>query len=498
MKILKNIFLTAALLSAAVSCSLDEDTSSVSTPDNFFRKYSECQSVVNSCYIPIKSIYTYTYFLATECVTDVMFCASGTLDAQLDISPVKPRFGATVWQQCYLGVQRCNFAVAGIMQSDALTEEQRNELLCEAKALRGFYYWTLTSFFGDVPFYLDDVSDNEALERIALLPRMDADSTRAVLIRDLKEIAPKVSQTRTSDNPGARMGASMAWMLIAKFATWNKDWNEAIEACTHLEEIYGSLADYDLEENLLFRNKNTPESIFEVQHEYTEGGLSYCSNVACICTPTRKTADVYDGVQIPELGDEATTWQSARPCVYFCQGLMPKMSTDLRNKIVTAWEYDGQAFSSLSNSTRPWLGPKFWCPDMKLTNDSNNYKVFRYADAILLMAESYCELGDSQNAVKYLNMTRSRAGLSDYTFRTFPRLQEEIRNERARELYGEFQRKFDLVRWGIWYDSVCDYTDYTSILNNIKPCHRYYPIPDTQVVYSKHNLDNDEYAQYGM
>ena len=95
-------------------------------------------------------------------------------------------------------------------------------------------------------------------------------------------------------------------------------------------------------------------------------------------------------------------------------------------------------------------------------------------------------------------MTRNRAGLGDYVFRTNVRLQEEIRLERARELFGEFQRKFDLVRWGIWYKSVVEYCDYGTLLNNVLPCHRYYPIPDTQVVYSKYNLDNNEYAQYGM
>lgn len=488
---------TVAAVSAG-SCSLEEDTSPISSPDNFFRKYSECQSVVNGCYIPVKSIYTYQYMLATECVTDVLWCASGTYDAQLDISPVKPRFGATVWQQCYLGVQRCNFAVEGISSSSSLTEEQRNSLLCEVKALRAFYYWTLTCFFGDVPFYMEDVSDVEVLQRIALLPRMDASETRATLIEDLKEIAPKVSQTRTWDNAGARVGSAMAWMLIAKFAAWNEDWDEVISACSHLDEIYGDLSGYDLEENLLFRNKNTPESIFEIQHTYVEGGLSYCSNVACICTPTRKSGDVYDGISIPELGREATTWSSARPTVYYCQGLVPRKSRDLRNNINVAWEYDGQTFSSLVNNTRPWLGPKFWCPGMRTTNDSNNYKVFRYADAVLLKAEAYCEKGEPEKSVACLNAVRSRAGVDDYVFRTIPRLREEIRQERARELFGEFQRKFDLVRWGIWYESVCDYTDYTTILANIKPCHRYYPIPDTQVVYSKYNLDNNEYAMYGL
>ena len=103
-----------------------------------------------------------------------------------------------------------------------------------------------------------------------------------------------------------------------------------------------------------------------------------------------------------------------------------------------------------------------------------------------------------QESVNYLDMTRTRAGLAGYTLRTQVRLREEIRNERARELFGEFQRKYDLVRWGIWFDAVTDYSDYSSLVNNMKPCHRYYPIPDTQVVYSKYNLDNKEYAQYGM
>ena len=161
------IILAIFCAAAFSACSLDEEsTSAVSTPENFFRSYQECQSVVNGCYIPLKSIYVYNYFLATECVTDVIWCASGTLDAQLDISPVKPRFGANVWQQGYLGVQRCNFAVKGIGESTVLTDAQRNELLCEVKALRGFYYWTLTSFFGDVPFYFDDVTDDEVLEQI--------------------------------------------------------------------------------------------------------------------------------------------------------------------------------------------------------------------------------------------------------------------------------------------------------------------------------------------
>ena len=122
---LKHIFYTAAAMAmlSFQACTLDEDTSGISNPDDFFRKFSECQSVVNGCYIPIKSIYTYTYMIATECVTDIAYCPSGTLDASLDISPAVPRMGSTVWRNGYLGVQRCNFAVNGIERARELFGE---------------------------------------------------------------------------------------------------------------------------------------------------------------------------------------------------------------------------------------------------------------------------------------------------------------------------------------------------------------------------------------
>ena len=49
MKLMKKFYTMAAVAVLAMigtSCSLEEDTSSISTPDNFFRNYTECQSVV--------------------------------------------------------------------------------------------------------------------------------------------------------------------------------------------------------------------------------------------------------------------------------------------------------------------------------------------------------------------------------------------------------------------------------------------------------------------
>ena len=520
---LKNILIAAMMMLVLPfqSCSLEEDTQGLSTPDDFFRKYSECQSVVNSCYIPIKSIYTYTMMIATECVTDVLYISSGTLDARLDISPAIPRHGATVWQNGYLGVQRCNFAVEGIeraYEQEILSVEQYNQLICEAKTLRAFYYWLLTSFFGDVPFYFDDVTDNAVLNRIAMLPRMDANVTRATVIEDVLPVAAAATQTRTSDNEGQRVGAALAYHLVAKMAMWNAAYdksqtpeywyNVALDALHKVEGIYGDLAQYDFTENAMWRNHNTPESIMEVQHIYVLGGLSYTSNVSCICMPHPRTTGTYtfDGVDIPEIGDQPTVWTAMRPNVYFSQGLQGRKAKDIRRNVNMAWDYtdaNGDVHEFKSINSRPWPGPKFWHPNQQASNDGNNYKIFRYSDAVLMMAECYCELGDYETAVYYLDKTRTRAGMANYTFRTAARLTDEIRNERARELFGDMQRKFDLVRWGVWYDQTTAYSDYKYLQEGnadqmIRPCHRFYPIPDIQVTYSKGNLDNKEYNYYGL
>ena len=218
----------------------------------------------------------------------------------------------------------------------------------------------------------------------------------------------------------------------------------------------------------------------------------------------RNSDNIYSNVVIEELGDAATTWSPLRPNSFFYGNLMPEGGEDLRRDMQIITEWNGVKFTSGDAIvTRPFMGPKFWCPDLQAAYDSNNYKVFRYADALLMMAECYFYKENYEKSIEYLDMTRTRANLSKYTFRTPARLEEEIRNERARELFGEFQRKYDLVRWGIWYEAVTDNSDYAYLQLNtansrIKPCHRYYPIPDTEVTYSKNNLDNNEYKAYGL
>jgi len=491
MKRLLIIFLSLGFLS---SCSIEEEPTSFVNTGNYYLTEAQCISGLNATYIPLRSIYTYTYLIVTEGVTDLMRIFSGTLDAQLDISPSQPRFGATMWQQGYRGVMYCNSIIEAIKRSP-LEDDVKNRLLAEGMIMRAYYYWFLTSTFGDVPFYTEDVSDAEVLDRISQLPRMPAIDTRNYLIDELLEYVPHLPQIRTNDVSGNRSGAAMGWMLIGKLAQWNKRWDVAKESMDRLESIYGSLDQYPLE-NIMLRNKNIPESIFEVQFTYAEAGLQVTTNAAAICMPVRESGSVYDGVEIPELGSRATTWTALRPNNYFFQSIQRRTSDDLRTGLNMAWEYNGVPFKSTASV--PWLGPKFWSLNMFNVADGNNQRVFRYADALLMQAENYMELQNASESIRYLNMVRRRAGLADYNFRNWDLLREEIQKERARELLGEYQRKYDLVRWGIWYQMTYDYTDYTSSLkNNMLPCHEYYPIPDIEVVKSGYKLDNKAYESYG-
>ena len=131
------------------------------------------------------------------------------------------------------------------------------------------------------------------------------------------------------------------------------------------------------------------------------------------------------------------------------------------------------------------------------TTSTTDYPVFRYADAVLMLSECYLELNDIDNYLKYLNWVKERAGITPAVAqRTKIRMLDELQKERGRELVGEFQRKFDLVRWGIWYKATFENSDYAKLKEKMRPCHEYYPIPDTEVGLSGGALDNKAYDAY--
>ena len=560
---MKKILLLVISVFALVGCTLDEKIISSSTPEGYYKTAKQIQTGLNGCYIPLKSIYTnYAFIQYADGGTDLMYKnSSDATDANAMYTPTTPRFGATLWQQGYLGVMRCNAMYAAIKRAP-LTDEEKAPLFAECVILRAFFYYLLTIHFKDVPYYTEEVTDANS-ERIAHLPRMSASVTRNTLIDEIcywLEERQALPNERTYDN-GHRIGAAIGYMLAGKMCMWEKRWNDAIRIFGHLEDIYGNgagnpsgvLMDYPLSD-IRFREKYTKESIFELPAASEEFGIQITGQVAIITTPFRETSesfsdeedeefadqtmesDIYRAVAIPELGKEARTVSPLLPTKYMYQTLMPMDCEDRRaytyktsGELVNngnaggflAYGWPGwrkgedrtqvprrylrfrSSASSTSNLSYPLLGDKFWCPGMVYTSDSNNPKVFRFAGAILCLAEAHLRMGNKVKACEYLNAIKERAGIplvSAAQFANPDALLKEIQDEAGKELFGEFNRRYDLIRWGIWYERVQEHSQSTYLKDYTlnKPCREYYPIPDKQVILSGGALDNNEYAKYGL
>ncbi|MGN0225384.1 MAG: RagB/SusD family nutrient uptake outer membrane protein [Prevotella sp.] len=107
----------------------------------------------------------------------------------------------------------------------------------------------------------------------------------------------------------------------------------------------------------------------------------------------------------------------------------------------------------------------------------------RYADVMLIYAEAQNELGNQDEAMKYLNKIRKR---SNATLMTVPGNQVQMRSvileERAKELACEGDRRWDIIRWGIYLD--CMNAVGHDDANNVKSRterNLLYPIPVDEV-----------------
>lgn len=103
--------------------------------------------------------------------------------------------------------------------------------------------------------------------------------------------------------------------------------------------------------------------------------------------------------------------------------------------------------------------------DETFMNRPLNYSYLRMPEIYLTYAEALNELGRKEEALYWLNLVRQRVGIADMTeelleanhsYKTLPsyngligdpKLREEILDERARELFFEECRWYDIVRW---------------------------------------------------
>ena len=138
---------------------------------------------------------------------------------------------------------------------------------------------------------------------------------------------------------------------------------------------------------------------------------------------------------------------------------------------------------------------------MDVTNDAienadANWPFLRFADVLLIYAEAQNELGNAGDAITYINKVRERSNAVIATADGLPSVEARrsaILEERAKEFACEADRRWDLIRWGIYLDAMnaIGGTDDSGVLKNRVARNLLFPIPAQELNTNKAITSNN-------
>ena len=95
------------------------------------------------------------------------------------------------------------------------------------------------------------------------------------------------------------------------------------------------------------------------------------------------------------------------------------------------------------------------CENPAIDYPDTYWPFLRYADVLLIYAEAQNELGNPAEAIRCLNLVRQRSNATLMTtFSSKVGLRSSILEERAKEFACEGDRRWDLLRWGIYLQAM--------------------------------------------
>lgn len=131
------------------------------------------------------------------------------------------------------------------------------------------------------------------------------------------------------------------------------------------------------------------------------------------------------------------------------------------------------------------------CSDRKITQGDAFYPLLRYADVQLIYAEAYAEVNGTADgkALKVLNDVRNRSEATPYSLEgdgnisNIVDFRSAVLMERSIELAFEGDRRWDLIRWGIYVDvmNAIGGQDEQKVIKSRSERHRLFPIPTTEI-----------------
>ena len=470
---MKKILILIIGIIFTVSCS--EDFINLDPPSNlssagFYKTQVDINQAVLSTYAGLRLIYNDTGYRLGEIRSDNTGWSwlPGNPEYQLEIdefaTPLLVDNGYTenCWDDCYNVILRANIVIGRAGEAEFTNENLRNQYIAEAKFIRALSYFWLNRVFGgfDLNNQLSgvikvetEITPKEAYE----LGRAPLEEIYNLIIEDLKFAEQFLPEEYESSDKGrvTKGGATgllgKVYMVMAGYPLnkGNEYYNLAIQKFESLisNSQFSLVPSYkDLFD---VNNKNTSESLFEVQ--YQKGG------------PGGETGSPWNNSFAPRFSDKEVVLVGNK-------GGANAPTGDMSN----AYEYgDPRKYVSMrdgwiSDATGAFQNDRYVTKyyDVATSGDDNgnNWIALRLADIYLLYSEALVRTNGNKNtALEYLNKIRQRARntegnpnidppadlLQDYAFADFPNDQAfllAIEKERRVELAFEDHRWFDLVR----------------------------------------------------
>ncbi|GAB3647233.1 RagB/SusD family nutrient uptake outer membrane protein [Echinicola sediminis] len=397
------------------------------------------------------------------------------------------------WNRTFAGITNCNRIIYQIESgSIPVSEELKAATLAELKVLRASYYYILVDLYGNVPIVTQfDVPPG-------FLPEQSSRSeVYAFIVSEIKENISLLSEENSQKTYG-KFNKWAAYTLLAKMYlnaevyTGTAAWDLCIEAC---DAIIDSGAGFILEANQsdVFKtdNESSKEIIFglPIDENYTTEWNAFDLHMQTLQPANQATYNLqftpWGGIcAIPQFiatfDDEDTrlkkNWIQGQQYRSNGEPLNCTLGSLVGQPLAYINELPGVDYSEEIHGFR--LGKFEIAQDAKVQL-SNDWPLFRYADVLMMKAESLLRTGRADAAAAIVSKVRSRNfpsnpskatvtgqelmlgsvysyGLDNQQEETFEGGMDiaygRFLDELAWEFAQEGRRRQDLIRFGVFTD----------------------------------------------
>ncbi|MDE6206767.1 MAG: RagB/SusD family nutrient uptake outer membrane protein [Muribaculaceae bacterium] len=505
MKSIYKIFGLAALAVAATSCG--DDFLTVTSPtqtssDEYFHTAEHVAEAVVAAYDPLQwtdwGMGEYSpYILMGDIMADDFWVGgSDANDNQnwhlmFNYSATPLKVITSIWVEAFSGVKRCNDVLEDIERGvEDATMADINSWTAQVKVLRAFYANWLWKFYGNVPYFEKNLTSPYIAEQ------MTADDLYDHMIADIESaIALNVLPWRSPAVEAGRVTTAMAYMLYAEVVMYQRDTARYPTALKYMKEIINS-GEYDLVDDYttIFTEAGewSKESIWEINYISENATRDWGAplNAGGTVLPTLISpnnwpagteghntgwgfcplrAETYERYSADDTRRDATCWNAGATGVEY-----NKRYQD------TGFFLEKYAAQADGNAGQKASGE---------LNYNNNWRIYRYSEALLNAAELLVATGGSSAEAKgYLNAVRARAGLKTQLEPTL----DNIIEERHLEFVGEGKRYWDLIRTDK-AATVLVPDSYGYRTNAWTPNKKHLPIPQSEIDRSQGTLTQNPY-----